>query len=222
MKMTHHPDDATLLSYAAGALPASLSAVVSVHLAMCETCREEVRMCEAIGGALIDTAGGDALPPVKMPCLIDLRTCDVANGGDGTAIDAEPALAATSGDRAMMRLTGMPLRDIPWKRLGVGVWHYPISVRDDDRGDLRLLKVQRGVALPEHGHGGSELTLVIEGAYTDHMGTFQAGDLADLDDDVEHRPIADPEHGCICLIASERKARFTGVVGRLLQPLTGI
>jgi anti-sigma factor ChrR (cupin superfamily) len=28
--------------------------------------------------------------------------------------------------------------------------------------------------------------------------------------------------GCICLIASERKARFKGLVARLMQPFIGI
>jgi len=39
---------------------------------------------------------------------------------------------------------------------------------------------------------------------------------------VEHRPIADQETGCIRLIASESKARFKGLVARLVQPLTGV
>ena len=87
---------------------------------------------------------------------------------------------------------------------------------------LRLLKVQNGQAMPEHGHGGNELTLVLDGSYTDEFGTFSAGDVADLDDSVEHRPIADRETGCICLIASDSKVKLKGVIGRLVQPFAGI
>ncbi|MEM9030891.1 MAG: ChrR family anti-sigma-E factor [Pseudomonadota bacterium] len=209
MKITHHPDDATLMSYAAGSLPASLSAVVWMHLTMCQTCRDRVESMGLIGAALFDDLPVDR-KPIMLPAM-DVAPRKFDDLPDPSA-DMDP----------LVQLVGRPLDEIHWKRLGFGVWHYPVPVRDSDRGDLRLLKVQRGQTMPEHGHGGSELTLILEGAYKDHIGEFRAGDVADLDDDVEHRPVADPDVGCICLIASEKKARFTGVIGRLLQPLTGI
>ena len=43
MSITHHPDDSTLMSYAAGSLPAALAVVVAAHLSVCPRCREEVR-----------------------------------------------------------------------------------------------------------------------------------------------------------------------------------
>ena len=39
MKPRHHLDDATLLSYSAGALPAALAVVASTHLERCAACR---------------------------------------------------------------------------------------------------------------------------------------------------------------------------------------
>ena len=67
-----------------------------------------------------------------------------------------------------------------------------------------------------------ELTLVLRGAYQDETGQFRVGDAADLDESIEHRPVADPEAGCICVLAFERPARFKGLLPRLLQPLTGL
>ena len=40
--------------------------------------------------------------------------------------------------------------------------------------------------------------------------------------DLHNAPIADRTVGCICLIASEKPARFKGLFSRLLQPLTGM
>lgn len=72
--------------------------------------------------------------------------------------------------------------------------------------------------MPSHGHTGSELTMVLRGSYTDELGRFCAGDVADLDPDVQHQPVADTDEHCICLIATDAPLRFNGLVPRLLQP----
>jgi len=226
MGIVHHPDEATLISYAAGALPEALSAVVATHLMICPQCRQGVREMEDLGALLIGEHTSPAGPAVQsnltpsadltaLPNVSEIpQTAPVRGHAEDDHLDAL--------DRALVRLTGEPLNDIPWKRLGFGVMHCPISLAGDSSGDLRLIKVAKGQTMPEHGHGGSELTLVLHGAYTDEVGTFRAGDIADLGDDIEHRPIADHKDGCVCLIASEQRARFTGVIGRLLQPLSGL
>ncbi|MEM1371048.1 MAG: cupin domain-containing protein [Pseudomonadota bacterium] len=123
----------------------------------------------------------------------------------------------------LARTLGPHLDNIAWKRLGFGVWHYPITLQGHAPGDLRLLKVGPGQVMLEHGHGGSELTMLLRGSYRDEVGHFQVGDVADLDDEIEHSPVSNEATGCICLIARERKAKFKGLFARMvLQPLTGI
>ena len=39
-------------------------------------------------------------------------------------------------------------------------------------GELRLIKVSRGYGMPEHGHSGAELTLVLRGSFHDEIGRF--------------------------------------------------
>ncbi|MGL1710568.1 cupin domain-containing protein, partial [Vibrio parahaemolyticus] len=64
---------------------------------------------------------------------------------------------------------------VRWRRLGLGVWHVPLVLSSPDSGDLRLFKVAPGLAMPDHGHSGSELSLILSGSYTDKVGTFVAG-----------------------------------------------
>jgi putative transcriptional regulator len=136
---------------------------------------------------------------------------------------APRAAASSAGAELPARLAEAigtsDLDSLPWRRLGRGVWHHKLATAD---GDLRLLKVGPGRRMPEHGHGGSELTLLLRGAYSDQTGRYEAGDVADLDADTEHMPVADPTTGCICLIASERPAKFKRLWPRLVQPLAGI
>ncbi len=65
-------------------------------------------------------------------------------------------------------------------------------------------------------------TLVLRGSYMDEIGRFRSGDLADLDSTIHHRPVADPDGPCICLIAIDEKPGFSGVLSRMLQPPIGI
>lgn len=91
-----------------------------------------------------------------------------------------------------------------------------------DRGKLVLMRIAPGRALPEHGHGGEELTLILAGSYTDRFGRFATGDVADLDEDAEHKPVVDDSGPCTCLVATEAPTRFRSISARILQPLIGI
>ncbi len=217
MSIMHHADTATLMSFAAGTLPEALSAVVASHLSLCPICRRDVRSMDDIGGLLMGE-----LPLTAMVTL----NPNVSSRLEITTDEGDHVLAAIedAGDvpAPLSRIAGSDLSSIQWRRLGVGVWHKPLPLSQDARGDLRLIKVGPGQAMPEHGHGGSELTLILAGSYIDSIGRFATGDIADLDEAVEHRPIADRTTGCICLIASEHPAKFKGVFARFVQPFVGL
>ena len=211
MKIEHHPDASTLMSYSAGSLPEALSAVVAAHLDVCLDCTLEVETMDRIGASLFEKIEP---VPVRAFCSGGCGQLSSDNLGDST-IDQ-------SNGKVLTRLLGRELSEVHWKQLGFRIWHYPIKLSPGSHGDLRLIKVAPGQVLPEHGHGGSELTLTLEGAYSDEYGNYRIGDVSDLGDDVDHRPISDPIEGCICLIASDQKARFKDFVSRIFQPVTGL
>jgi putative transcriptional regulator len=217
MKIQHHPDDSTLMSYAAGSLPSVLSAVVASHVSMCAHCRRELKLMESMGLALLDDIETDRVT-TRVPVLA-LRKLESVVG------PARSARAKAGHDidvpSPMRHLVGDRLTHVGWRKLGFGVWHYPLPVPKACKGVLTLLKIEPGRSMPEHGHGGIELTLILSGAYEDHTGRYLPGDIADLDQDVEHNPVADAVAGCICLVASEQKASFKGLVSRMIQPWTG-
>jgi putative transcriptional regulator len=61
----------------------------------------------------------------------------------------------------------------------------------------------------------------LRGSFSDEVGRFCRGDVADLDDQIEHQPLVDSEEDCICLIATDAPLRFTTLFGKLVQPITG-
>lgn len=216
--MKHHLDGATLMSYAAGSLPEPLAAAAAAHFAMCHRCRAELFDMELLGAVLVN----------GMPAAMDFAREQILPPGR-TAAPRGTALPATDVALISGRLPypiahryGLQHDRIPWKLLAPGVWHHRLPLSPGVEGDLRLLRISAGMRMPVHGHGGAELTVVIEGAYADDTGEYRRGDVQDVDEDTEHEPVADQEHGCICLIASERPARFKTLVGRIMQPWTGL
>ena len=210
-----HPDPATLMSFAAGSIAEPLAAVMAAHVSMCEECRAELVDLELLGAALMSRAEPvlESAPTQAPERPTDNSSSEVARPR-AAASDKLPAPIAAAFH--------LSFDAIPWKRLGPGIWHHRLPVSPSVEGDLRLLKIGPGRVMPDHGHGGSELTLVLDGAYNDATGSYRRGDMQDVDEEIEHKPVADKVTGCICLIASERPVRFKSLVGRLLQPWTGM
>jgi putative transcriptional regulator len=190
----HHPDSATLMSFAAGALAEPLSAACSAHLSMCAQCRGELRDMELLGATLVgstNTGGGRVALPIK-PHEAQLRAHGKAGVGNADELPTP-----------LSRKYGLALDQIPWKRLAPGVWQHHLALSPGAQGELYFIKLAPGCRLPLHGHTGAELTVVLTGAFTDASGEFRRGDMQDIDNAIEHQPVGDKEEGCICLVAAE-------------------
>lgn len=219
MSVHHHLDNATLLRYASGDLDEAFSVVVSSHLALCETCRRAVSMSEEVGGRLLESLEkSDMLPGAFDRLMRQLDTHEDRTPPDrGARVDLESDVPAP-----LQRFVGPSLGTIDWKTISPGVRRHSIELPSAAQSSLYMLRISSGKAVPEHGHGGAEITLVLSGAYRDVLGRFGPGDIADLDEHIEHQPKVDAGAPCICLVATEAPTRFTGFFSRLLQPLVGI
>ncbi|KJZ19008.1 ChrR family anti-sigma-E factor [Loktanella sp. S4079] len=206
----HHMPDALLASYAAGNLPHPYALVVAAHISMCLTCRAGFEAHQAAGGAVLETSNAVAI-----------------SGGlksDVMALLDEPTVPAPRFERSgiypgpvVEALRGKAPR---WRSLGLGVKQSILS--GGSEGSVRLLYIPPGQAVPDHGHNGLELTLVLQGSFSDETGHYGVGDLEVADQDLEHTPIADGGDPCICLAATDAPLRFTSLVPRILQPIFGI
>ena len=194
-----HPDPATLVTCSAGSQPEALCAVVASHISICPTCLRELLDMEKIGVALFEGLEPEPLSHAHPPMPTGIETVRTS----------APALRASAEvPRPIRKVVGGELDSLEWSRLRDGVDHFAVDLSPHARGDLRLIRLCPGASLPEHGHSGEELTLVLRGAFRDETGTFSAGDFADLDDETRHTVTATEDGECILLIASEGKPAF--------------
>jgi putative transcriptional regulator len=209
MTIRHHLGTETLMSFAAGALPNALAAVAGAHIAQCRPCRDELVWFERIGGALLDD-----LPPLP------LRRAEPALPPPAPDPSQLPEQHGGNAANPILRLAHEDFASVPWRRIGIGLWYHRLPLRGN--GALQLIKAAPGASIPEHGHGGSELTLVLRGAFSDATGSYGEGDVADLDQEIAHAPVADRVQGCVCAVANELPPRFYSLLARLLQSWHGL
>ena len=204
--ITHHTPDAMLAAYAAGSLPHAYALVVATHVSICLDCRAAFEAHQAAGGAILEGIGQEPLTESLTSRTMALLDAPFAQ-------DIACRRAGIYPGPVMQALKGMPPR---WKSLGLGVRQSILA--SDNEGSVRLLYIPPGQAVPDHSHNGLELTLVLQGSFSDATGRFRVGDLEVADQTLEHTPVADPGAPCICLAATDAPLRFNALVPRLLQP----
>jgi len=212
---SHHLDEAFLMDYAAGNTSESMSLLIATHLALCPNCRSRFADFESVGGAMLealpaaamdDGALSAVLARLDDPDLADFTpVSDPGNDGEDRPILPQPlrSYVGTSPD------------NLAWQQVIRGLEEFDLEVGG---AKTKLLRIKPGASMPQHTHEGRELTLVLDGTYDDEIGHFARGDVAVLDDEVDHRPIAGPGRDCICLAVIDAPLRLTGRFGRFLNP----
>ncbi len=216
----HHPKAHTLAAFAAGNLDEARSVVIATHLTLCDECRLAVRDFEALGGACLESIspvamGESALASFWMRAGAQERAASPASKRPANDFSLDAALPLSSYLKS-------GLDAVEWRSVAPGLAQHVIPAEGYRPGVLRLLKINPGVRIPKHSHGDEELTLILKGSYTDEVGDYARGDLADLDDEVLHAPLATGGEPCICLIATSAPLRFKTLVGRVAQPFIGL
>ncbi|NBN62413.1 transcriptional regulator [Microvirga tunisiensis] len=204
--------DELLAGYVAGTLAEPARVLVSAHLELSDRNRSYVRQLEALGGlelehtAPVTISGRDE----KLAAIFGLGAVAPVRRQPEESFD--PRLPTS-----IRRLLGRPTLDgIAWRSLMPGVKEYRMG--EIDGCAASLLWIRAGRAVPSHTHDGTELTLVLQGGFSDADGHYVRGDIALADDHVDHKPVADDDEDCICFAVTEGHLRLTGPVGRLLQP----
>ncbi|AJY46585.1 ChrR family anti-sigma-E factor [Martelella endophytica] len=216
----HHVSDDLLLEYAAGSLSEGWSLAVATHLAYCPDCRKRLSMMEAAGGALLEDIKTDEAD-VDDAWATMLGRLDSDDTEDREPVAAVPADAKADVPEPLRSYLGGALSDVRWKRLGVGAHQYLVPT-GDTAVTARLLRVPAGSPLPEHSHGGRELTLVLTGSFVSEGETYAPGDLEEEDDETLHQPVVTPDAECICLTVTDAPLRFSSRLMRIVQPFLGI
>ena len=210
MTIRHHLEEHTLLAYATGDLPEAFNLIIAAHVSLCDQCRATVESLDALGGAVMNGTAAAEMPEDSLA-----RTLAQLD-----ALPLEPRARTHSAGKSALPA---PLRDyvggdleaVRWRRVGMGVKQAILPT--SKAASARLLLIPAGVQMPDHSHSGTELTLVLQGAFRDGDECFARGDIEVADGSVSHMPVAEAGADCICLAVTDAPLRFKGWLPRIAQ-----
>jgi putative transcriptional regulator len=207
MTIKHHLTDDLLMAYSAAQLPEAFNLVVATHLSMCDDCRAYAESFDMIGGALLER---DETVAMSAESLEQTMARIVGL----TPVSPQPAVGNLPAP--LRDYIAGDLADVKWRPIGMGVRQ---AILPTGKGaTVRLLHIPAGQAVPDHGHRGIELTLVLQGAFSDATDRFGPGDVEVATEDLNHKPVAEAGADCICLAATDAPLRFNAFLPRVLQP----
>lgn len=216
MTIKHHLTDPLLMAYAAGNLPEAFGLVVATHVSMCDECRARLGTFEAVGGAVLDHSESCEMDEGSFAATMKR----IAGMPEEDRITAPAADETTLFPKPLRDYVGGDIEAVEWKPVGGRVRQAILPTSKE--ASVRLLYIPAGVAVPDHGHSGTELTLVLQGAFKDEADYFGPGDVEVAGEELEHTPVAAPGADCICLAATDAPLKFSGLIPRLAQPFLRI
>lgn len=216
-EIRHHLTPGILMAYSAGSLPEAFNLMVAAHLSLCDACRAEAESYDSLGGELLD-ASDDAAPEMDAGSL-EATLALIAGGPEP---DETPRRRRADGvlPGPLQDYIGGGLDDVKWKSVGMGVKQ--AILKTSSSASARLLYIPAGTAMPDHGHRGVEMTMVLQGAFIDEDEYFARGDVEIADAELHHTPIADIHEDCICLAVTDAPLKFRGLIPKLAQPFLRI
>lgn len=220
MTIRHHISDDLLVSYAAGSLAEGWSIAVATHLALCPSCRRRLSVAESIGGEMLETIADDATLDDSWASVRSRLQQQAASPADALPKTA-PVGRGGGLPEPLRSYVGGDFDSLKWRPLGRGAYQIPIRTGDRETR-VRLLRIPGGKPVPEHSHGGRELTLVLSGSFVDGNDIFARGDIEDADASLTHQPVATPDSDCICLAVTDSPLKFRSWIMRAIQPILGI
>jgi len=207
-----HPSVDLLTEYVAGILPLAQSACISAHLNYCPQCQQQSARLQDLGAVLFDRLTpvpvGDALLNTVLARLDEEPPLSYRRPEDAVA-GRLPAL--------LQRLMKGDFSELAWNKVTSAL---SISyLKTGDPGyEFALYHIKAGGKIPEHKHRGSEMTLILQGGFSDAAGSYHEGDFLFREADDTHAPTALQSEDCICLAVLDAPLRFTGWKYRWMNP----
>lgn len=210
-----HPTHQQLKAFVDGDCDPAMSLVISAHVDMCSHCQAAVKRLQE--DASTEALSGTSFSPEFESMLADIMTLP---GAEAVTVTEQPKQIELDGKqftipRALRRYvdhTGS------WSKLLGSIWQAPVDL--GPIGKANFIYMEKGGRVPEHTHRGNEMTLVLDGEFSDGHSHYDTGDFILMDQRNTHTPFSEADEGCLVFSIVDKPLHFTSGVARLLNPFS--
>ncbi len=192
--MIPDPDTWWIIDRASGAAPLAVRVLADSAAEINPVICSHLELAEQIGAVLMADNIRDDLQSTSAPSVPDIPS---------VMQDAADSLFPSALQRYGFRASVSPWRS----KLG-GVEGRKVKRLCEPGVDARLFKIRPGAAIPHHDHYGQELTLVLQGGFSDEKGVYHRGDVCTGQAGEPHTPVGLAGEPCICFAVSLGGYRF--------------
>lgn len=220
-----HPDENILTEYAAGNLDPAVAIAVKTHIALCPKCRNTVAELKQVGAMFFEQPAAHTKSALDEAASFLALMARIKNMGtedsDGSELrQEEPKLRYPQLPAVVNKLLSKQGK-LKWQFISTSLKQANL-VTGQDNYEVCLHKIRRGGKVAEHDHRGREVTVVLDGAFSDESGTYRKGDFLIREPGDTHRPTATQDQDCLCLSVVEAPVKLTGIIGKIINPFLRI
>ena len=213
--ISFHPTSQQLELFSAGNCEPAMALMISAHIDMCSVCRASSRRLQECV-SIEALSEGISLGSEYKDMLAEITNLPIATQ---EAVYTNSTLELDGRHFALPRaLHRFTSKTGNWSRLVDKLWQAPVELGEVGKGTF--IYMEKGGRVPEHTHKGSELTLVIDGQYSDGLANYDCGDFTLLDGSNKHLPHSEAEEGCLVFTIVDKPLHFTSGLARLLNPFS--
>lgn len=210
-----HPTQQQLHDFVEGNCVPAMALVISAHVDMCPECQKQVAAMQEQASEKAFEA--EAFSPEFSAMLAKITQLPEAERIVTEVPSAQIELEGRTFDlprplRRYVSKTG------DWSRLLGKVWQAPVDL--GPIGKANFIYMEEGGSVPEHTHRGNELTLVVNGEFSDGIAHYDSGDFITMNGENTHTPGSDAEEGCLVFTIVDQPLHFTSGIARLLNPFS--
>tara|TARA_Y100001934_G_scaffold31627_1_gene35298 strand:+ start:1211 stop:1885 length:675 start_codon:yes stop_codon:yes gene_type:complete len=215
-----HPTPEHLKQFVEGTLSPVESLMISAHCDMCEHCQHKVESYTSAFASIEIEEAAESYDPDFDLMLANITQQPAAEKayrpqGSKQATSIELDGKTFELPKTLHRLVK---KKGNWSSLVGKLWQSPVDLGCD--GVANFIYIEKGGTVPEHTHRGSEMTLVINGEFSDGLNDYDSGDLIYMTGEHTHAPRSDAPEGCLVFSVVDQPLHFTSGLARLLNPFS--
>lgn len=218
----HHPSKEQIRGFAGALLSQGMSVAIAAHLEYCEQCRDLTRTEERQHAEQWANNSHESSPrsPGRFNVNLDRITSQQQESSDaspGVSSGTVPIqLHMLERSITLPRiLAKIARKGVIWKKYTGGINQANLDI--DSSAQCAFLYMKPGSQAPSHKHRGFEITLVLDGSFSDELGSYVPGDFIFRRGNETHTPKT--LEGCLCFTWLDGPLTFTSGLSRLLNPI---